>query len=286
MSAMDANTQAQKSDLAILMYHEVAEPAAIDALARKIQRGYICTTEEFEQQIGLLRNEGYAFVSMGDMVEANRSGKALPPRAVMITFDDGYEGNFVHAKPILERHRAKATFFVVSNKVGDPSMMSRQQLRALAEAGFEVQSHTANHPLLSTLDERATEAELADSKRDLESWSGQRCEFLSLPNGDTNPYLRAAAERLGYRGVCGSSFGYNDRAALDLLMLDRIAVKGGVPIEQFRRIVSREPSLMRRMRVRAKLKATVASVLGKRQYDRLYNAFFGVEEQDKRRQQA
>lgn len=283
---MAANDRPYRSDVAILMYHEVAEPAAIEPLSRKIQRGYICTTDEFEQQISLLRNEGFAFVSMRDLIDAGRNGTALPARAVMITFDDGYEGNFVHAKPILERHQAKATFFVVSNKVGDPAMMSQQQLRALAEAGFEVQSHTANHPLLSTLDAKATEAELADSKRDLEAWSGQRCEYLSLPNGDSNEHLRAVAERIGYRGICGSRFGYNEDGQRDLLMLDRIAVKGGLPLAQFRRIVSREPSLMRSMRLRSTLKATVASVLGKRRYDRLYNAFFGVEEQDKRRQQA
>lgn len=283
---MDGNSLSARCDLAILMYHEVAEPGAIEALSRKIQRDYICTTEDFDRQIGLLRSEGLALVTMRDVAEAGRGGRPLPPRAVMVTFDDGYEGNFVHARPILERHGAPATFFVVSNKVGDAAMMTRQQLRGLADAGFEVQSHTANHPLLSTLDAAATEAELADSQRDLEAWSGQRCEFLSLPNGDTNEHLRDVARRLGYRAICGSSFGYNDRQPLDLLKLERIAVKGSMSIDQFRRIVSREPALMRRMRLRATLKATVASVLGKRRYDRLYNAFFGVEEQDKRRQQA
>lgn len=270
-------------DVPILMYHEVAERSAIESLARKIQRGYITEVEEFDQQLKLLRDRGFNFLTMAALVSALQDGSALPGQSIVITFDDGYEGNYKFARPILLKYGAVATFFVVSNKIGDPDMMSWDQLKAMALEGFEVQSHTANHPLLSTLDATQTMSELAESKAAIEAGVGATCEFLSLPNGDSNPGLREQAQACGYRGVCGSQFGFNGADA-DPFLLKRIAVKGGLGLRRFEAIVSREPALVRRMRFTATMKSTLAALLGKRRYDRLYNAFYGVAEQDRRKQ--
>lgn len=269
------------SGAAILMYHEVTALSKVDALARKTQRSYICTDDEFEAQIRFMHENDFKMVSLSLLTDAISAGDELPPKTVVITFDDGFEGNYTFAAPILSKYGATATFFVVSNRIGDPFMMSWNQLHTMVEAGFEVQSHTANHPLLSTLDSAATLAEFYESKATIEAQLGRRCEYMSLPNGDSNPYVHEHALSCGYKGICGSRFGFNEDA--DAFHLDRIAIKGGVSIRDFQRIVCREPEILRRMRMRAKFKSTIAAVLGKQRYDKLYNAVYRVEEQDKRR---
>lgn len=269
----------------ILMYHEVAEPDRIDAIAQRIQRGYIATVAEFEAQIAWLHANGFRAVSLSTVVDALVAGTELPGDCVVISFDDGFVGNHEFALPILAKYGATATFFVVTNKIGQPGMMNWSQLEDLVRAGCEVQSHTANHPLLSTLDEQETVAELKDSQAAIEARLGTRCDLLSLPNGDTNPRLAAVAISLGYRALCGSSFGFNDAGPFSGLPLERIAIKGGLSLPAFERIVRRDASLTRSLRRRAAFKAAIVGLLGKKRYDRVYNRLFGVAEQDHRRTQ-
>jgi peptidoglycan/xylan/chitin deacetylase (PgdA/CDA1 family) len=278
-----ATDQRAARGVPILMYHEVAPADRIDALTRLIQRGYICSDEEFEAQMRSLAEKGFRALSLDQLASAVRGEAAWPDKGVVITFDDGYEGNHRHARPILKKYGLHATFFIVTNKIGDDSMMSWEQLKDMCDDGFHVQSHTANHPLLSTLDSNATLAELRDSKEAIEGRLSHAVRSLSRPNGHTNEHLRDHVTRLGYATVCGSTFGFNDRGA-DLLDLRRIAVKGGAPLQKFDNIVTQHPGTMRRLRWQSALKTGVARTLGKKNYDRLYNAVFGVQEQDKRKQ--
>ncbi len=267
----------------VLMYHEVAPRAALDALAGKMQRGYIAELDEFARQMQWLADHGFRAISLEQML-APASGVDAG-RSVVITFDDGYLGNYRHAAPILRQHRFTATFFVVSNKIGADAMMTWAQLREMHAAGLSVESHTANHPLLSTLDAPRTRAELIESKQRIEDEVGAPVRFLSLPNGDSNAFYVPAAQEAGYAAGCCSEFGYND-ASTDRWFLRRIAIKAGMSLEAFARIVSRDPATLRSMERKAAVKRLVTRTLGKRNYDRLYNWAFGVEEQDHSRRPA
>ena len=267
------------------MYHEVTEADRIDGIAQRIQRGYIATVAEFEAQIAWLYGNGFRAVGLSDVVDALVAGAEVPHDCVVISFDDGFVGNHEYALPILAKYGATATFFVVTNKIGQPGMMSWAQLEDLVHAGCEVQSHTANHPLLSTLDGQETLAELRESKAQIEARLGTRCDLLSLPNGDTNPHLEQAAAGCGYRASCGSTFGFNEVRSSRVAPLERIAIKGGLALSDFERIVLRDPSLTRTLRRKAALKATIVALMGKKGYDRVYNSLFGVAEQDHRRKQ-
>ena len=77
----------------ILTYHRVLNPAG------------------FEQQVRYLASQ-YHVVSLPELFAAQQYGKALPPRALLITFDDGYRNFAECAWPILKRHHLPATLFV------------------------------------------------------------------------------------------------------------------------------------------------------------------------------
>jgi peptidoglycan/xylan/chitin deacetylase (PgdA/CDA1 family) len=263
-----------------LMYHEVAERAEIDALARKTQRGYILAREDFEQQMDLLSRSGFHSISLSALQNWSQSRVPLPSKPVAITFDDGFAGNYRHAFPALSKHNFTATFFVVTNKIGDPSMLTWSELDEMNRHGMSIQSHTANHPLLSTLTEDRTRMELVDSKQAIEDKIGAPVNFLSLPNGDSNPFYVDVARESGYLGGCCSRFGFNDRNT-DPFFWRRIAVKHRIPLKDFSDIVFQNSRTLAILRTTAAAKTVASQLLGKKNYDRLYNFVFGVEGQDK-----
>ncbi|MEO8752445.1 MAG: polysaccharide deacetylase family protein [Casimicrobiaceae bacterium] len=94
--------------LAILLYHRVLP--TVDAL-----NGWDVTAAEFEAQMAALR----AHFSPLPMLEAldRLATRSLPPRAVCVTFDDGYADNAEVALPILQRLQMSATFFIATGYV-------------------------------------------------------------------------------------------------------------------------------------------------------------------------
>ncbi len=96
--------------LAVLTYHRVLPlPVARDYPFRAM----VIARDEFEGQIAHLARR-YRVLPLGEAIERLSAG-TLPPRAVSITFDDGYQDNYEHALPVLRRYGLPATFFVVTD---------------------------------------------------------------------------------------------------------------------------------------------------------------------------
>jgi biofilm PGA synthesis lipoprotein PgaB len=95
--------------LMVLSYHEVAEPGRANAPA------YSVTPTEFVRQMDWLRNRGYRFVSVGDVLAARDGTRPLPERPVLITFDDGYQSVYDNAWPILRTFGIPAVINVVGS---------------------------------------------------------------------------------------------------------------------------------------------------------------------------
>ena len=94
--------------LSVLTYHRVDDPARCPHLAP----GLIgATPTQFEEQVALLASR-YRPVSMAEVLEASSGGAPLPPRSVLVTFDDAYRDFDRHAWPVLRRHGVPVTMFV------------------------------------------------------------------------------------------------------------------------------------------------------------------------------
>ncbi|MGA0408854.1 MAG: polysaccharide deacetylase family protein, partial [Limisphaerales bacterium] len=90
----------------ILMYHMIAPP-------RRGSRynGMRVSPHQFERQVRWLRNKGWHFYTVSELVEL---GTHVKPRSVAITFDDGYADNLMEALPVLQKYQAKATVYVLA----------------------------------------------------------------------------------------------------------------------------------------------------------------------------
>ncbi len=183
----------------VIMYHDVI-------LARdKTSMWYDCAVNEFADQMKALVDMGAHPVSAGELYKHLTTGSALPEKAVVLTFDDNYQGFYDNAWPILVEHSFPAIMFVhtgfVGNKEGLHPKMTYETLRELLKNPlFTVGSHTITHPDdLSILGTDVQQQELTESKATLEKELGIACDFLAYPNGKNDPSVQQLSKAAGYK---------------------------------------------------------------------------------------
>jgi peptidoglycan/xylan/chitin deacetylase (PgdA/CDA1 family) len=91
--------------LRVLMYHKVSGNGEKDFLT--------VTMEQLSSQWRYLKSEGYAPILLSDLIKFVQQGTPLPPRPVLITFDDGYKDNYEVMYPVLQHLGMKANIFLV-----------------------------------------------------------------------------------------------------------------------------------------------------------------------------
>lgn len=124
---------------------------------------------------------------------------AAVPGEWLVTFDDGHPG-WTKAAAILEAKGRRGAFFAVSAWVGAPGRASAADLRALAAAGHEVGSHSADHPdRLAGRDFAFIKDQWSRSKAALEEVLGRPVDSASVPGGSYSPEVARAAAEAGLR---------------------------------------------------------------------------------------
>lgn len=149
---------------------------------------------EFEKFIRFFANF-FEIIALTELLARLASGAELGS-TLTITFDDGYEGNATIAAPILERHRLRACFFVITEFIGTDHVppwdhergittkwMTWDMVRALRAAGHEVGSHTATHVNLGVVVGGAARREIAVGKARLEAELSEPSGLFAYPYG-------------------------------------------------------------------------------------------------------
>jgi peptidoglycan/xylan/chitin deacetylase (PgdA/CDA1 family) len=182
----------------ILVYHSVM-PHHRGQSAE--QRALDVDDSVFVAQMRYLVDNGYPVVSFGALVDALEGRDTLPNRAVVITFDDGWENQYLHAFPILRRFGLTATFFVFTTPIGtDSKLMTWEQLRELQAAGMTIGSHTRTHPILPDY-HAALHNEVVMSRADIAQQLGHAPDFFAYPFGAWDAQSAASARTAGYRAA-------------------------------------------------------------------------------------
>jgi peptidoglycan/xylan/chitin deacetylase (PgdA/CDA1 family) len=192
------------SEVLVLCYHAVSSrwPSVLAV-----------SPDALERQVGGLMRRGYAGARFTEAVLGETTNRVLA-----VTFDDAYRSVFEVAAPVLARLGIPATVYVPTRWVGagepmrwpgieewsdgafadDLQCMDARQLRALADAGWEIGSHTVSHPRLTELDDDALDEELRASRSAIEDLAGQPCASIAYPYGDVNVRVTTAAANAGY----------------------------------------------------------------------------------------
>jgi glycosyltransferase involved in cell wall biosynthesis/peptidoglycan/xylan/chitin deacetylase (PgdA/CDA1 family) len=103
--------------LAVLTYHRIAEP---DSRPRPAPGTLSATPSEFAAQMEFLAGN-YRVIGMGDLLDLIRKDRTIPPRSVLLTFDDAYLDFEEHAWPVLRRNGLPVTLFVPTGFPDQPA---------------------------------------------------------------------------------------------------------------------------------------------------------------------
>lgn len=222
----------------VLMYHAVATDP--DDATRALS----VAPEAFAEQMALIAERGLTPVDTAALAAHWRSGRPLPDRPVLITFDDGYEGVHRHALPELTRHGFPATLFVTTGWLRGPyatgaapdRMLDWDQVRALADAGVEIGGHTHSHPQLDQLDDHRLRTELIHSKEILSDQLGRTPVSFAYPFGYSSRRVRQAVRETGYAQALAVGNGLARRAQ-GPYALRRLTVRRSTDTAEFERLL-------------------------------------------------
>lgn len=132
------------------------------------------------------------------------------PRRMVLTFDDGYENVYEHAYPILSEHKRPATIYILPTYMGRTNRwdfnwfgqtwrhLSREQLKELIGAGWEVGSHGLSHRDLTRLSDHRCLYELKRSRDLLQQTLGVAVRSVAYPFGNVTPRVARLAQEAGY----------------------------------------------------------------------------------------
>jgi len=269
----------RRKEIPILVYHEIIDNKNTPKeLLSKMAPFYYVKKENFENQMAFLSANGFKTISLEELLSYlnNPLRNKSFDKSVVITFDDGYQGNYVYAFPALKKYNFSATFFITVNYIAKPFMMNWKQIEQMNKEGMSIQSHTMSHFFLKRADSKTLRKELSESKKILESRLGKKVHFISLPHGSANSQYPEVANELGYKGGCSSriGFAYGD---LDVYLLPRIIVDGRFNISQFRKIVEKDKCFISTFYLKKRLAGLTKNILGERIYDNIYNRIFKID---------
>ena len=176
--------------LPIIMYHSVLKDASKSGK-------YVITPDAFERDLKFLQSSGYTAVFMSDVIDYVKSGKDLPPKPIVLTFDDGHLNNETYILPLLEKYNQKAVISIVgeyTQRFSDSpdenpnyAYMSWKNVREVIDSGrVEIQNHSYN---MHSLGRRKGTHKIKG-----ESSGHYRSEFVS----DVERMQKACRENLGY----------------------------------------------------------------------------------------
>jgi peptidoglycan/xylan/chitin deacetylase (PgdA/CDA1 family) len=221
------------------MYHKVVDLGYPSAMR--------VSPANFAKQIDYLHNHGYQGISLSNWVYSVTHNRPVPQKSVIITFDDGYQDNYQNALPILRKAGFVATVFVTSGKLnqswrwekerGRPEarVLSEQQIRQLAAAGWDIGSHTMTHKRLTQESMKVVQAELENSRTALEKIVARPVRSFAYPFGAFNTAVAKAVQSAGYDAAVTTLPGTSDCKG-GFYTLPRYRVNGNHSFSDFVRL--------------------------------------------------
>jgi glycosyltransferase involved in cell wall biosynthesis len=213
----------------VLLYHAIGEPGEPPSR-------YVVPVKRFARQLRLLRLLRYRVLTLDAYVGHRHEYSLPPPRSVVLTLDDGYRDNGELAQPLLRKHGASATIFLVSDAVGLRNtwavgseiwarpLLGWDEIETLRREGVDFGAHTKTHASLTELGSEERAAEILGARSALESRLGEVRHF-AYPYGHVDDATVDAVGAAGFVSAAGIEEGRNSFGT-PLLKLRRCEVRG------------------------------------------------------------
>lgn len=184
-----------EKEVPVLCYHMVRNYTAKDGAYTK---AITVTPEVFAQHMKILADSGYTTILPDDLYAFYNRGVNLPPKPVMISFDDNTISQFESALPVLNKHGFKAAFFIMTVSIDRPGYMSRAQMKQLHLEGHSIGIHTWDHHKVTQYTTDDWKIQLDNPMKTLEGITGEPARYFAYPHGVWN---KDAIPQLGQRAI-------------------------------------------------------------------------------------
>ena len=218
----------------ILCYHQFT---AGEPPAHKLE----LRAEDFEAQLRFLQDRNFQTLSFSEMRDIMQLKRPMPPKAVVLTIDDGYASVYDVAWPLLKKYGMQATLFIYTDFIGAGAALSWDQLREMRDSGLiAVESHGKSHASLARLPEDVDERsyrnrlarELSTSEAAFMANLGAAPDYLSYPYGNSSRIIANMLRDNGYKLAATVTRGYNGSFA-DPFLLHRTMIYDDHSIADF-----------------------------------------------------
>lgn len=218
-----------------LVYHKISEQSSRLAVR----------PDDFEKQLGYLKDNGYESLSLDSLFKILKGDVKIKNRNVILTFDDGFEDNFLEAGPLLFRNGFGAVFFIATKYIGDTSyfctnkedklspMMDADQIKKMASQGFEIANHFHSHRNLADLSDKDVEKEFITAKSILSDLGSFFVDVVCYPRNKKTYNAKKIVEKSGAKMGFGGRQGLIDQNS-DIYDLPRVEVSNKDSMLKFR----------------------------------------------------
>ncbi len=237
-------------DVPIVMYHHLEEDES------KLNE-FMVTPEKFRTDMEKIQELGYQTVSYREIYDFVYGNGKLPEKPILVTFDDGYESNYIYAYPVLKELKMKATIAIIGVTVGKDEYMGKpafphfsyEQAKEMQDSGYiEIQTHTYDlHNIekrtgvlpndsedLSVYNQIVRE-DITKATKEIEENIGNECFVFSYPYGAYNDLTEHIMEELGFSITVTTDAGVNHLVRGDkttLRKLKRYMITNDTDIEE------------------------------------------------------
>ncbi|MDB5259676.1 MAG: polysaccharide deacetylase [Candidatus Taylorbacteria bacterium] len=181
----------------IIAYHHVRPYQKGESI---YEEAYDITPELLARELDYLRANSYKTITFDALADALEKGTPLPPKPIILSFDDGNKDQFEYALPILQEHGAAATFFIYTVVIGKPKYLSWDDIHALEKSGMEIGAHAKTHPyIVKIVDPKVMRDEIEGGKKILEDHLGHPVRTFAYPFGHSSPLGIEIVKEAGFR---------------------------------------------------------------------------------------
>jgi len=199
----------------ILMYHHVGPLPAGNTMGE----GLTVTNETLAKHLDHLADNGYTPITFAQLRQM-----VLPPKPVILTFDDGYKDAYDSVFKMLQERDMSGVFYIGSSFVGNQQYATWDQLAEMQEAGMEIGAHSVSHPDLAAASLEEARGQIDGSIQEIERQLQAEVITFAYPAGKFNPQtielLRAAGILYGVTTQPGIATSEMDQQALPRIRID------------------------------------------------------------------
>lgn len=178
--AGDAAAIYARPQVPILCYHQIRDWTARDSKGAK---DYIIPIAAFKAQVKMLADSGYHSIQPDQLYAYLTTGAPLPPKPVMLTFDDTDLDQFTIARPTLAQYGYKGVYFVMTVSLGRPHYMTKDMVKQLADEGNQIGSHTWDHHNVKKYQGQDWVTQIDKPTKTLEALTGKKIKYFAYPFG-------------------------------------------------------------------------------------------------------